>query len=279
MLRCDRIPREVRQLTIDVAFVPPVNVKGIDDVYVVIDVIRASSTITMLFDKGCRELLLTDNVDAYIGENRAKDDTLAVCAESVAGYCLEGADFSPSLLELEPLQGLEGKTVLMQTTNGTVAAHTLISAGKGNILIGSMRNAKAVMDYAAALAKRLGVNLHIVCAGREAGTSYTIDDTYCAAFLVNKAAESARTLGLELVQNDSAKLALMTHAVYPNAEEAFAASASGNTMRKINRPEDIGLCAVADVSTAVPRFTGHTPEGHLRFENRAGHPADIGTEA
>lgn len=260
-------------MTIDVAFVPPVACKANSDVYVVIDVIRASSTISVLFDKGCSQVLLTDNVGAYIGHNRKQNQGLAICAESVAGYCLEGADFSPSLLDLEGNDTLDGKTVLMQTTNGTVAVHTLIDGGNENIFIGSMRNAKAVTLQALNLAAQLGSNLHIVCAGREAGTSYTIDDVYCAAYLVKCAHAHAQALGIGLTSNDSARLALMTHAVYESAEQAFADSASGNTMRKISRPQDITLCAMADVSTVAPKLTGRTAEGHLRFENNAGAAA------
>lgn len=253
-------------MTIDVDFIPPDIPAGKDVVCVVIDVLRASSTIATLFDKGVREVWLTDGIDGFLATRSVEgNEKLLVCAESVAGYCLEGADFGPSLEDMSGNDTMEGKTVLMQTTNGTVAVHTLIKRGKDKVLLGCMRNATAVMKAAVDMAERDSTGIRIVCAGREAGTSYTIDDVYCAAWLVERAIAVAQEAGVALDLNDSAKLALMTLRCFGNARQAFDASASGAIMRKVDRPGDIELCAEDDVSQSVPVLQGYTPEGYLRL--------------
>jgi len=253
-------------LTIDVDYLPPDIPAGKDSVCVVIDVLRASSTIAALFDKGSREVWLTNDIDGFLANHSGeRNESLVVCAESVAGYCLEGADFGPSLEDMAGNNMMAGKNVLMQTTNGTVAVHTLIKRGKDKIFIGCMRNATTVMKAAVDMAGHNSTGIHIVCAGREAGTSYTIDDVYCAAWLVERAMAVAQETGVTLDLNDSAKLALMTLRYFDSAWHAFDASASGAIMRKVDRPGDIELCAMDDVSQSVPVLQGYTTEGYLRL--------------
>lgn len=237
----------------DVSLIPDDVKDGAHSVCILIDVLRASSTMTTLMNKGCREILLTDNIEAALQteEIKAADDLLS-CAEGIEGNCRAGADFSPSLIGIEQMASLDKKRVLMQTTNGTTAIHKLYQKGGEQILIGCMRNARAVMEKAVLLAAEWSFNLNLVCAGRAASTIYTIDDLYCAARLTEYGQMAARQQGIKWKLNDSAKIALHALTAYDSAAQAFAASASGRVMRQINCHEDISLCAQDSIMQTVP---------------------------
>jgi|GEM_PF-1257276 len=260
-------------MVFEVAFIPPDAALDSNCVCVVIDVLRASSTIVTIFDKGCSEIHLTDNVTGFLDTGLAADTPgLLVCAEDVLGSCLKGADFSPSLEEIERFGDIGNRKILMQTTNGTVAIHALTRKGVTNIFIGCMLNAQAVMRRTISLADKLSSNILIICAGRDNGTSYTIDDVYCAARLLQHGIKITEELEIRMELQDSAKLAMMLLDIYPGAVEAFGASASGNTMRNINCQRDILLCARENISQTVPQVCGGTSSGQIviKKQNDAG---------
>jgi len=252
-------------MMIDVANIPASPPSGRETICVVIDVLRASSTITYLFDKGTQEVWLTDAVGTFLNKAHAFGDNLKVCAEDVSGHCLLGADFSPSLDDISSNNLVFSGPILMQTTNGTKAVHKILDYGMNIVLVGCMRNATSVMEVALKLAEERNRDIYIVCAGRDYATSYSIDDVYCAGYLVRTAQTIAKQKGVTLSLNDSAKLACIVLDSFPNAVEAFHSSASGYVMRSINKSSDVVLCAQTDVSCAVPILKGKTKDGFLRI--------------
>lgn len=240
-------------MNFDVSLIPDDVKDGEHSICILIDVLRASSTMTTLMNMGCQEILLTDDIENALKSDEIKNsDNLISCAENVAGDCRNGADFSPSLIGIEKMHNLSTKRILMQTTNGTTAIHKLYRKGVRKILIGCMRNAQTVMETAVSQAHKYSYNINIVCAGRGESTIYTIDDLYCAARLTEYGIKAAKELEIDYFLNDSAKIALHSLTAYSSTEEAFEASASGNVMRKINCREDIYLCAQDSIMSTVP---------------------------
>ena len=122
-------------------------------VAVLIDVIRASTTIVTLLDRGAPEVVLVGQRDgARLGELRGELGAL-VCAEDASGQKAAEADLPPSPAALEGLD-LAGRRVILATTNGTLAAELVHDCGVEHVLIGSMRNGAAVMRSTVALARR-----------------------------------------------------------------------------------------------------------------------------
>ena len=248
----------------DVSLIPDDVKDGEHSVCILIDVLRASTTMTTLMNKGCREILLTDNIEeALKSEEIVKADDIVSCSEGVEGNCRSGADFSPSLIGIERMPDFCEKRILMQTTNGTTAIHKLYRRGGGRILIGCMRNARTVMEKAVEIAEELSFNVNVVCAGRESSTIYTIDDLYCAARLIEYGVLAAGERSIPWVLNDSAKIALHSLKAYGSTEEAFAASASGNVMRSIHCDEDIRLCAQDSIMETVPYINREVSSNYI----------------
>jgi 2-phosphosulfolactate phosphatase len=240
---------------IGVSFTPFERSDAKPSVFIMVDVIRASSSIVTLFERDCDRIFLTDDITRLCASERTELKGFKICAEDAVGRKLECADFSPSLTEIGKYPTLVGSNIIIQTSNGTAAIHLLAKKGASTILIGSMLNAKAVMKKALALAGEQGLNISIICAGRNGGTWATIDDVYCAAKLVDYAIRLMDEGCVELDIFDSAKIALAQLPFYQDTSAAFHASASAENLRKIGSTEDIELCTRDSISEIVPMVT------------------------
>lgn len=251
----------------DVAFIPSDSKLNTSPICVLIDVLRASSTIVTLLDKGCSRVLLTDSEEKLVDIKKMEGNKrVLICSEDLLGKKLDVADFSPSLIEVEKLGDLSNAVVVMKTTNGTTGIHELMKNGIDNIFIGCMLNSEEVMKKAVSRAIDLNRNINIVCAGREKGKSYTIDDVYCAAKLLQYGKTAVLNFNIEAEMQDSAKIAENTLSFYMDTAAAFEASASGSVMRRVNCHQDILLCGRDNVTKTVPKVTGCDKEGLLIIE-------------
>lgn len=202
---------------------------------VVIDVIRATSTICQALDSGYERVWCAAEVE----DARAlRSDTVTLGGERL-GVLIDGFDFGNSPREyLEP----RTPTLAMSTTNGTRAIVTAAERCE-RVLIASLMNLEAVSAAAAAH----GDDVAIFCAGVK-GT-FALDDSYVAGRIVEL---------LACQHSDAAEAAVRLAASYSTAEEAFRASRSGRNL--INHgPEleaDIPWCARESVLTVVPVLTG-----------------------
>jgi 2-phosphosulfolactate phosphatase len=202
---------------------------------VVIDVIRATSTICQALDSGYERVWCAAEVE----EARSlRSETVTLGGERL-GVLIDGFDFGNSPREyLEP----RTPTLAMSTTNGTRA---IVTAAErcDRVLIASLLNLEAVSAAAAAH----GDDVAIFCAGVKG--AFALDDAYVAGRIVEL---------LACERSDAAEAAMRLAASYPTAEEALRASRSGRNL--INHgPElesDIPWCARESVLTVVPVLTG-----------------------
>jgi 2-phosphosulfolactate phosphatase len=218
---------------VDVVFTP--DEAGAAPTGVVVDVIRATSTICQALAAGYQSVYCT----AAVEEARVLREELG---EGVLGgernaVRIPGFDLGNSPREyLEPA----GETLFLSTTNGTRA---VVAAAQrcDRVLVGSMLNLTAVVDAA----RDAGEDVVVVCAG-VLGT-LALDDAYVAGRIVE-------LLGWK--RTDAAEAAARLAATWSGAEEAFRASKSGRNLME-NAPElepDIPFCARESVLDVVPRF-------------------------
>ena len=126
-------------------------------VVVVIDVLRATTTIIHALEAGAVEVIPCLEVD----EARAIAATMPrsefVLGGERGGLQIEGFDLGNSPLEYEP-EAVEGRTVIFTTTNGTRAMHQCRLAERA--LLGAFVNASAVVDQVAECPR-----VHLLCSG------------------------------------------------------------------------------------------------------------------
>jgi 2-phosphosulfolactate phosphatase len=196
---------------------------------VVVDVLRASSTIAQALASGWPRVLCAPGID----EARAVRDQLGeglLGGERNAGR-IEGFDVGAS-----PREFLEGGDVplIFSTTNGTRAILTA-AASCDRVVLGSLLN----LDAVAAAARESGEDVVIVCAGFQG--AFAFDDAYCAGRIVQL---------VDGERSDAAKAAELIAHAYPDAYE-------GLTQRTYGPPgleEDIRFCAQENVLEVVPRL-------------------------
>jgi 2-phosphosulfolactate phosphatase len=220
---------------VDVVFTP--DEAGAAPTGIVIDVIRATSTICQALASGYERVFCASEVE----EARALREALG---EGVLGgerhaVRIPGFDLGNSPREyVEPV----GATLILSTTNGTRA---VVAAAErcDRVFVASLLNVSAVVDAT----RQAGDEVLVVCAGVQ-GTM-NLDDTFVAGRIVE-------LLGWE--RSDSAEASARLAGTWSGAEEAFRASKSGRNLLE-NAPElepDIPFCAREGVLDVVPRFVG-----------------------
>ena len=210
-----------------------------------------------------------------------------------------GFDFGNSPVELGAAD-LTEKTLVFSTTNGTRAIRAC--AGARAILAGSLRNADAVCRAAleratspttpslsgaspqaepertpravrpgreAASEMRVAADVRapdvvVVCSGRSGRPS--LDDTWCAGFLVERLEALARAQGISVRLREGAQIARHAAAHAGSASEVFARSDAGRSISKVGLGHDLALCAERNASQSVPLVVGTTPDGLLIVE-------------
>lgn len=254
----------MKAMKLDAAFIPKEVCTAHDPVCILIDAVRASCTISALFDKGVREIILVEDEAVYAARHSEDCEAVWTCAENPDGTRAPGAQLSPSLEEIDQTElDCRGRRFLFRTTNGTRGVQTVRDLGIQDVLIGSLANCRAVAQAAVDLALETGKNLCVVCAGREHGQIYCIDDTFCAGIILQSAAAYAESIGCQVELQDSAKIAQAVVERYKTGEEAYAASGTGTVLRRIHRERDLLLCARKDMTALVPRVARIDGDGNV----------------
>ena len=223
--------------------VNPAEVAG--GVAVVIDVIRATSTMVTAFGNGAEAVYPTVSTEdaLRLASSLGRDEAL-LCGER-KGRKIEGFDLGNSPAEYDR-DTVAGKRLVMSTTNGTRAFIAASTADR--ILAASFLNLGAVAE-AVAEAGAAGSPLVVVCAGKE--DRFSLDDAVCAGALIREVDE--RTSG-GLETNDSAAAALALAGEF-DADEAFLrGTAAGRALVEIGLGSDLSLCARRDVYELVPEM-------------------------
>jgi 2-phosphosulfolactate phosphatase len=198
---------------------------------IVVDVVRATSTIAQALSAGYARVLCVPEIEqARALRGELPDSVVGGERDAVR---IDGFDVGASPREfLEPRAG----TLILSTTNGT---RTIVTAAErcDEVLIGSLLNLDAVVRGAA----ERGEDVAVICAGYKG--AFAFDDAYCAGRFV-------QALGGE--RSDAAVAAALLADAYPNAHDGLNARTYGPP----GLEEDIAFCARESVLEAVPHFAG-----------------------
>jgi 2-phosphosulfolactate phosphatase len=214
-------------MPVNVAFTPAEAAPAA--VGVVVDVIRATSTIAQALASGYERVLCCAEID----EARALRAELpgSLLGGERQAIRVEGFDVGAS-----PREFLDARagTLILSTTNGTRAI--LETARRcERVLLGSLLNLSAVARAAA------GADVTIVCAGFQGG--FALDDGYCAGRIV------------QLLDGERTHAATATDLL----ARAFPRAIDGLNARTYGPPgleDDIAYCAQEDLLDVVPELTG-----------------------
>jgi 2-phosphosulfolactate phosphatase len=235
---------------LDVALVPALLTDLSGQVCIVVDVLRASSTIVTMLERGAHEVLLAPTVE----EARSLHQELPrylLCGEE-GGLPPSGFDYANSPTEFSALD-LKGQRAILCTSNGTRAI--LAAAGAPLVLVGCLLNAAAVASAACREAAARGLGIAVVCAGEESGTAFAAEDALGAGAIVDAILDPSRRRPTALELTDETRAALEHYRAQRGREEtALRHTAHGRDLLALGFGQDMAFCAQRDRSAAVPRL-------------------------
>jgi len=114
-----------------------------NSIVVVIDVLRATSTIVTALNNGARCVIPVDSISRCMEIGK---QIHGITAGERDGKIAEGLEYGNSPFEY-PKEFIEGQTLVLTTTNGTRLLHMALEKGAKEIVIGSFANLSAVCDH------------------------------------------------------------------------------------------------------------------------------------
>lgn len=199
-----------------------------DSVAVVIDVIRATSTIAVALTQGATGVQpVADVSDAFALKARNPD---AILAGERGGEPLPGFDLGNSPEEFTRKR-VKRRRVILTTTNGTQA----LAAGVGarQVIAACLLN----LDAVAARLREIGPPWIVLCAG--CNGHFGVDDAVVAGALA------------EALDQDHAFVHLY-RSVQKNLTEALLGSEAGRELAKVGLEKDVPFCAGISRLSVVP---------------------------
>jgi 2-phosphosulfolactate phosphatase len=217
-------------MRVHVAFTP--SEAATAELGIVVDVVRATSSIAQALASGYRRVLCCAEVEQARALRASLGGGAVVGGERDA-VRIDGFDLGASPREmLEP----RAETLILSTTNGTRA---ILAAAErcDEVVLGSLLNLDAVARAAGAAGE-----VAILCAGYKGG--FAFDDAYCAGRIVAALGGAERT--------DAAIAAALLAQAFPRALDGLNARTYGPP----GLEADIEWCARESVLDVVPRLAG-----------------------
>jgi len=219
------------------------NIEFAGKLVVVIDVLRASSTIVTALANGCQGFI------PILSPKQAKEEAQQFEKERVLlggereGKKIEGFDLGNSPREYKG-EVVKDKTIIFSTTNGVKTLEMAKNAHR--IIIGSFLNLHTICDYCT----NYQGDILIICAGKEG--KYSLEDTACAGMLIDSL---KNTLSDTHQQSDANLTALLVYEKFNNNTLAILRkSQHGRYLENIGLGEDLKFCSQVDFFHIVPIF-------------------------
>lgn len=235
-------------MRLDVALTPALLADFSGRVCIVVDVLRASSTIVTMLERGAQEVLLAPTIEEARGLHEELPGYL-LCGEK-GGLPPPGFDYGNSPSQFSALD-LKGQRAILCTSNGTRAL--LAAAEAPLVLVGCLLNATAVASAACKEAAARGLDIAVVCAGEEGGKVFATEDALGAGAIVEVIAQPSRRWPTALQLTAETQAALEYYRAQRGREEiALQETDHGHDLLALGFERDLAFCAQRDRLAAVP---------------------------
>ena len=212
-----------------------------NSIVVIIDVLRATSTIATALYNGAKSVIPVDSVSRCMDIGRQID---GVTAGERDGKIAEGLEYGNSPFEY-PREFIEGKTLVLTTTNGTRLLHMAMEKGAKEIITGSFPNLSAVCDHLVEMKQ----NVILGCAAWK--DKVNMEDALFAGAVISRVREQF------YINCDSSHIA---EAMYEKGKKDLFAFIKKNDASHYHRlmnfglEKDIRYCLDADVANVLPVY-------------------------
>ena len=204
-----------------------------EDVSIMVDALRASSTMTLALDKFEKIIPCFSAKEAL----KIKDETGGVLAGERKGKKIDGFDIGNSPTDIEELE-TDAKTLILTTTNGTRILENMNST----VLVGCLINAKAVGSASATIAQN---HIDVVMAGVKG--QFALEDFLSSGEILYWICQNLDDYEI----NDLAKAAIIASRDYNSLKAGFYNSRTGKRLSSLGYKKDINLCCKKNISENV----------------------------
>lgn len=222
-----------------------------DHIAVVVDVLRASTTICAALAAGAKEVIPAESIaEAIRLASNLTRDTILLCGER-EGKMIQGFDLANSPLEYKP-KVVKGKTLIFGSTNGSP---TVVKTRMAQITyLAGFVNLSAVANALANAQQPIT----IICSGKLG--QFALEDAVCAGSIIG-ALQSRNGGSLELTDGAAAALLLYQH--YQDAiPKMVKESSHGKYLASIGMQQDLPFCAELNRLPILPIYH----EGKIRMQ-------------
>lgn len=207
---------------------------------VIIDVFRATSTIASALYNGAKAVIPVDSVPKAIEISKSID---GIAAGERDGIIAEGLQHGNSPLEYSR-EFIEGKTLVLTTTNGTRLLQMALDKNADTIISGSFPNLSAVCEFL----KKEKRNVVLGCAGWK--DRFNLEDTLFAGAVIHRLKKEFT------IHCDSSLMAETIYEKQKNDIIAFAPSLTHyhRLVERFGLIEDIRFCLTPDGANVLPVY-------------------------
>jgi 2-phosphosulfolactate phosphatase len=211
-------------------------------IVVIVDVLRATSTIATALYNGAKCVIPVDSVSRCIELGRQID---GITAGERDGKIAEGLENGNSPFEY-PREVIEGKTLVLTTTNGTRLLHMALEKGAKEIITGSFPNLSAVCDHLVKMKR----NVILGCAAWK--DRVNMEDALFVGAVISKVRQHFE------INCDSSHMA---EAIYEKGKKDLFGFLKKNNashygrLMKFGLEKDIRYCLTADEANVLPVYS------------------------
>jgi len=210
-----------------------------DSIVVIIDVFRATSTIATALYNGAARIIPVDSVEKCI---ELGEQTGGITAGERDGKVIPGLQYGNSPAEY-PRSFIEGKTLVLTTTNGTKLLHMALKAGASEVVTGSFPNLSAVCDFLASQRK----NVLLGCSAWK--DKFNLEDTLFAGAVIS------RIKSHFTIHCDSSLMAEEMYGLHKDNMHSFIRQTTHwHRLSKFGLEKDLEYCVTIDVANVLPRY-------------------------
>ena len=217
----------------------------VPDCAVVIDVLRATTTITTALNMGAEAVQVFSDLDTLMAAGQALPVEKRLLAGERGGEKVSGCELGNSPLEHTP-ETTGGRRLLLTTTNGTRCVKSVQKSAQ--VIVAALNNRHAVVRY---LLKQRPDEIWLVGSGWKG--SYSLEDTVCAGAI----AESLQAqLNIPLgvwAGNDELYAAIALYQQWrQKLPELMVVASHGQRLLRLQRQIDLDYCAQLDSIDILP---------------------------
>jgi 2-phosphosulfolactate phosphatase len=208
-------------------------------VVVIIDVFRATSTICTALYNGAKSVVPVADVERckQIGAELG-----GITAGERDGKVIPGLQYGNSPAEY-PRDFIEGKTLVLTTTNGTKLLHMALECGADDVVTGSFPNLSAVCDFL------LKQNKNVILGCSAWKDRFNLEDTLFAGAVISRVRENFT------IHCDSSLMAENMYQLHKNDMENFIQlTTHWHRLAAYGLQKDLQYCVTKDVANVLPIY-------------------------